>query len=187
MIKVFIACDISYRTIENEHFKICLKMNRFTLILSHRIKLNQLVTTNYENIRDHFKNELKKIDRIFISLNAWSNFQKVVYLNVMIYWMNFNFQYQKRFIDFVSLNVRHEKQKMLNFLLSIFEFYKITNKLLTILIDNAFNNVILKNLLNKTIKKINITWNLKQNFMNCLIYVCNLIAQNFINSIDIIR
>ena len=71
--------------------------------------------------------------------------------------MNFNFQYQKRFIDFVSLNVRHEKQKMLNFLLSIFEFYKITNKLLTILIDNAFNNVILKNLLNKTIKKINIT------------------------------
>ena len=69
--------------------------------------------------------------------------------------------------------------------MSILKFYKMTKKLLTITIDNAFNNRILKKLLNLTMIEMNIKWNIKQNFMNCLIYVWNLIAQSFINSIEI--
>ena len=70
--------------------------------------------------------------------------------------MNINFQYQKKFIDFVSLNVCHDEKKMLNFLLSILKFYEITKKLMTITIDNAFNNRIFKQLLNLTMIEINI-------------------------------
>ena len=71
--------------------------------------------------------------------------------------MNINFQYQERLIDFVSLDVCHDEKKMLNLLLSILKFYEITKKLMTITIDNAFNNRILKQLLNLTMIEMSIS------------------------------
>ena len=45
---------------------------------------------------------------------------------------------------------------MLNFLLLLLKFYEITKKLMTITIDNAFNNRIFKQLLNLTMIEMNI-------------------------------
>ena len=158
-------------------------MGRPTLVLPHRTKLDQLVTTDYEDIRDHLRSELKKAGRVSISLDAWSSPQKVAYLGVMVYWVNSNFQYQERLIGFVPLGARHGGQEMLDLLLPILEFYGITSKLLAVVTDNASNNATLKGLLDEAMKEMNITWSLEQNSMDCLAHVCNLVAQDFINSI----
>ena len=52
------------------------------------------------------------------------------------------------------------------------------------IIDNASNNKILKNELNKVLNRRKYIWNKMQNFISCLTHILNLIVQDFIAALS---
>ena len=52
-----------------------------------------MIFSKYDEIQAKIKQDLKESRQISIALNAWFSSQKVVYLRVLIYWMNVTFQY----------------------------------------------------------------------------------------------
>ena len=130
-------------------------MIRSNLILIHRIKLQNMIFSNYENICTQIKVDLKYIRRDFIALNEWENSQKISYLKILIYWINNNFQHREHFIEFTSINIQHIEIHLMIELMKILNFYEIREKLFDVVIDNVDNNKILKNKLKKNDKS---TW-----------------------------
>jgi len=68
--KIFVALNLSFRTIKNEHFRQLLQMLRLDLILVHRTKLSFMIFLEYDDIRIKIKQDLKELRRVFIALDA---------------------------------------------------------------------------------------------------------------------
>ena len=107
-----------------------------------------------------------------ITLNEWKNSQKIIFLKILIYWVDNKFQYQEKLIEFQFLNADHDDQAYNQYFLQLCEFYNIKKKLFEIVIDNASNNEIMKKNLKKTLN--NRTWDWSQNAISCLIHIINL-------------
>ncbi len=69
-----------------------------------------------------------------------------MYLKVLIYWIDVKFQFHEHFIEFTSFNIDHQ---LMMKLMKILKNYVIKNKLFKIIINNASNNSILKDELEK--------------------------------------
>ena len=68
--------------------------------------------------------------------------------------------------------------------MKILKNYVIKNKLFEIVINNASNNSILKEKLEKIISCCEFQWDKTQNFINCLIHIINLMTQDFIQALE---
>ena len=68
--------------------------------------------------------------------------------------------------------------------MKILKNYAIKNKLFEVVIDNASNNSILKEKLEKIISHHEFQWNKTQNFINCLTHIINLVTQDFIQALE---
>ena len=130
--------------IDNEQFRQCLQMLRSKLTLMHRIKLTDMIFSEYDDVCAKIKNDLKDVRQIFIALNAWFSFQKVAYLKVLMYWVDVIFQHREHLIDFTSLQLEHTDRHLMQELFKILNTYNIKNKLLDVVINNASNNDTLK-------------------------------------------
>ena len=69
-------------------------------------------------------------------------------------------------------------------LFKILNIYNIKDKLFDVVINNASNNDILKEKLEKTLNRRNISWDRAQNSISCITYIINLVTQEFIKSIE---
>ena len=69
-------------------------------------------------------------------------------------------------------------------LIKILKNYAIKNKLFKIVINNASNNSILKEKLEKIMNHHEFQWNKTQNFINCLTHIINLMTQDFIQALE---
>ncbi len=143
-----------------------------------------MILSHYKKICDKIRLNLTELRRVFIALNAWSSSQKVVYLRVLIYWVNVKFQFHEHFIEFMSLNIEHIERQLMMKLMKILKNYAIKNKLFKIVINNASNNSILKEKLEKIMSRREFQWNRTQNFINCLTHIINLVTQDFIQALE---
>ena len=115
-----------------------------------------------------------------IILNEWTNLQKIIFLEVLVYWVDSKFKYQEKLIEFQSLDVDHDDRTYNQHFLQLCKFYDIKKKLFEIVINNVNNNEIMKEKLEKTLN--NRTWNWNQNAIFCFIHIINWIIQNFIKN-----
>ncbi len=143
-----------------------------------------MILSHYKNICDQIRMNLKKSQYIFIALNVWSSFQRVAYLKVLIYWIDVKFQFYEHFIKFTSFDIEHINHQLMMKLMKILKNYAIKNKLFEVVINNASNNSILKEKLEKIMNHHEFQWNRTQNFINCLIYIINLVTQDFIQAFE---
>ncbi len=157
MCKIFIALNLSFWIIKNEHFQQLLQMLRSEIIFVHCTKLLSInfLEIWWNSCKD--KARFKESRQIFITLNAWFNSQKVTYLKVLIYWMNATFQYHEHFIEFTSLQVEHTDHHLMQELFKILNTYNIKNKLFNVVINNASNNDILKKKLERMLSQRDIS------------------------------
>jgi len=182
--KIFVALNLSFQIIENEHFQQLLQMLRSEITLVHRTKLSSMIFLKYDEIHAKIKQDLKELRQIFIMLNAWSSFQKVAYLRVLIYWMNATFQYHEHFIEFTSLQVEHTDYHLMQKLFKILNIYNIKNKFFDVVIDNASNNDTLKKKFERVLSWRDILWDKAQNLISCMTHIINLMTQEFIKVIE---
>ncbi len=108
-----------------------------------------MILSHYKKICDKIKLNLTESQHVFIALNAWFNSQRVTYLKVLIYWIDVKFQFREHFIEFTSFNIEHIDHQLMMKLMKILKNYAIKNKLFEIIINNASNNSILKEKLEK--------------------------------------
>ncbi len=143
-----------------------------------------MIFLKYDEIQAKIKQDLKESRQISIALNAWSSSQKVVYLKVLIYWMNATFQYREHFIEFTSFQVEHTDHHLMQELFKILNTYDIKNKLFDVVINNASNNDTLKKKLERAFNWCDISWNKAQNSISCMTHIINLMTQEFIRAIE---
>ncbi len=135
-----------------------------------------MILSHYKKICDKIRLNFTKLQYIFIALNAWFSSQRVAYLKVLIYWINVKFQFREHFIKFMSFDIEYINHQLMMKLMKILKNYVIKNKLFEIIINNASNNSILKEKLEKIISNCKFWWNRIQNFINYLIYIINLMT-----------
>ncbi len=109
-----------------------------------------MILSHYKKIYNQIRMNLKESQRVFIALNMWFNSQRVAYLKVLIYWVNVEFQFREHFIEFTSLDIEHINHQLMMKLMKILKNYTIKNKLFKIVTDNASNNSILKEKLERS-------------------------------------
>ncbi len=151
-------------------------MLRSDLQIVHCIKMTTMILSHYKNIYNQIRMNLKESQHVFIALNVWSSSQRVMYLRVLIYWVNVKFQFYEHLIEFTSLNIEHINCQLIMKLMKILKNYAIKNKLFKIVINNVSNNSILKEKLEKIMSHCKFQWDRIQNFINCLIHIINLVT-----------
>ncbi len=144
-----------------------------------------IILSHYKKICDKIRSNLKESQRVSIALNAWSSSQRVAYLEVLIYWIDIEFQFREHFIEFTSLDIEHIDRQLMIELMKILKNYAIKNKLFEIVINNASNNSILKEKLENIMSRREFRWNRTQNFINCLTHIINLVTQDFIQALEL--
>ena len=159
-------------------------MLRSDLQIAHCIKMIIMIFSYYKKICDKIRLNLTESQRVSIALNAWSSSQRVAYLRMLIYWVDVKFQFREHFIEFTSFNIEHIERQLIMKLMKILKNYVIKNKLFEIVINNASNNSILKEKLEKIISCCEFQWDKTQNFINCLIHIINLVTQDFIQALE---
>ncbi len=159
-------------------------MLRSDLQIAHCTKMTIMILSHYKKICNKIRLNLTESWRVFIALNAWSSSQRVAYLRVLIYWVDVKFQFREHFIEFTSLNIEHIDCQLMMKLMKILKNYVIKNKLFKIVIDNASNNSILKEKLEKIMSRRKFQWDRTQNFINCLTHIINLVTQDFIQALE---
>jgi hypothetical protein len=123
--------------------------------------------------------------KIFIVLNMWISFNHFVFFDVTIYFMNCEFRFRKMFIIFKFLFEQHTNEKLTKAIMNILQIYKFNRKLMTIIVDNALNNVTLRKHLFKKLIKINVKWNSKIEIIICMTYVLQLLITAFLIALRI--
>ncbi len=154
------------------------------LQIAHCTKMIIMILSHYKKICDKIRSNLTESQHVFIALNAWFSSQRVAYLRVLIYWVDVKFQFREHFIEFTSLNIEHIDCQLMMKLMKILKNYVIKNKLFKIVINNASNNNILKEKLEKIMSCRKFQWNRTQNFINCLTHIINLMIQDFIQALE---
>ncbi len=101
---------------------------------------------------------------------------------MLIYWIDVKFQFREHFIEFTSFDIEHTERQLMMKLMKIVKNYAIKDKLFKIVINNASNNSILKEKLEKIMSCREFQWDRTQNFINCLIHIINLMIQDFIQA-----
>ena len=143
-----------------------------------------MILSHYKKICDKIRLNLTESRRVSIALNAWSSSQRVAYLKVLIYWINVEFQCREHLIEFTSFNIEHIERQLIMKLMKILKNYVIKNKLFEIVINNASNNSILKEKLEKIMSHHEFWWDRTQNFINYLTHIINLMTQDFIQALE---
>ncbi len=128
-------------------------MLRSDLQIAHCTKMIIMILSHYKQICDKIRLNLTESRRVFITLNAWSSFQRVAYLRVLIYWVDVEFQFREHLIEFTSLDIEHIDHQLMIKLMKILKNYAIKNKLFKIFVNNASNNSILKEKLEKIMSR----------------------------------
>ncbi len=144
-----------------------------------------MIFSYYKKICDKIRLNFTKSWHVFITLNALFSSQRVTYLKVLIYWVNVKFQFHEHFIEFTSFNIKHIKCQLMMKLMKILKNYAIKNKLFEVVINNASNNSILKEKLEKIMNYCKFWWDRTQNFINYLTYIINLMIQDFIQALEL--
>ncbi len=160
-------------------------MLRSYLQIAHCTKMTIMILSYYKKICDKIRLNLTESRRVSIALNAWSSSQRVAYLRVLIYWVDVKFQFHEHFIEFTSLDIEYTERQLMMKLMKILKNYAIKNKLFKIVINNASNNSILKEKLEKIMSRREFRWNRTQNFINYLTHIINLVTQDFIQALDL--
>ncbi len=181
--KIFVDLNLFFWIIDNEQFQKLLQMLCSDLQIMHCTKMTIMILSHYKKIFDKIRLNLTESWRVFIALNTWFSSQRVMYLKVLIYWINIKFQFHEHFIEFTSFNIEHIERQLMMKLMKILKNYAIKNKLFKVVINNASNNSILKEKLEKIMNYCKFQWDRTQNFINCLTYIINLVTQDFIQTL----
>jgi hypothetical protein len=185
LLKFVLDVNLSFRTIENSFFKKCVKYLKRDVEIFERTFFEEMMKKRVNQIKDDLFQNLKTNIKIFIVLNVWISFNHHVFFDVTIYFINCEFRFREMFIIFKSFFKQHTNEKLTEAIINILQIYKFNRKLMTIIVDNASNNVTLRKHLFEKLTKMNVKWDSEIETINCMIHVLQLFVTGFLIALRI--
>ena len=129
----------------------------------------------------------ESIFKIFLTVDDWNNSNHLAFLEINCYYIDQNWQYQKKLLEFEFIFSSHTDQKLAEIVESILIKHKLKTHLLAVITNNVDNNDMmqteLKNMLNWF---HDIIWNKKVDIISCLTHIIQFIEKMLITSLKIV-
>jgi hypothetical protein len=177
--------NMSFKSIEHSKFIRLMNMFRFFTNILKRTFFEDQIRKKYQIIQCRFLQNLKSNIKINIALNNWTSSNNIVFMNITNYFINKNWKYREVLLIFQSLSDAHTSETMIKIVVNILKKYKLKNRLLAIIIDNASNNEKMRKKMKKILKKIDIEWDHEKNHVFCIAHVIQLAVNKFLESMKI--
>ncbi len=177
--------NMSFKSIEHSKFIRLMNMFRFFTNILKRTFFEDQIRKKYQIIQCRFLQNLKSNIKINIALNNWTSSNNIVFMNITNYFINKNWKYREVLLIFQSLSDAHTSETMIKIVVNILKKYKLKNRLLAIIIDNASNNEKMRKKMKKILKKIDIEWDHEKNHVFCIAHVIQLAVNELLESMKI--
>jgi hypothetical protein len=177
--------NMSFKSIE--HSKFIRLMNMFKLFTNilKRTFFEDQIRKKYQIIQSRFLQNLKSYIKINIALNNWTSSNNIIFMNVTNYFIDKNWKYREMLLTFQSLSDAHMNEIMIRIVVNILKKYKLKNRLLAVIIDNASNNEKMRKKMKKILRKIDIEWDHEKNHVFCIAHIIQLAVNEFLQSMKI--
>jgi hypothetical protein len=174
LLKFVLNVNLSFKAIESLFFKNFVNYLRRDVDIFERIFFDEMMRKRANQMKDDIFQNLEVETKIFIALNVWISFNHLTFLDVIAYFVDCEFRFRKIFIAFKSFSEQHTKKKLTKTIMNILQDYKFTRKLMTITVDNTFNNATLRKHLFEKLTKMNVDWDSETDIINCMTHVLQL-------------
>ncbi len=162
-----------------------MNMFKFFINIFKRTFFENQVRKKYQIIQSRLLQNLKSHIKISIILNNWTSSNNIVFMNVTNFFINKDWKYREVFLAFQSLSDAHTNETMIKIVVNILKKYKLKNRLLAIIIDNASNNEKMKKEMKKILKELDIEWDHEKNHVSCIASVIQLAVNEFLESMKV--
>ncbi|XP_065658705.1 uncharacterized protein LOC136083232 [Hydra vulgaris] len=167
-----IACCLPFLLVESSAFK------EFVLCLNPkykvpcRKKLRSLLTDLYREKVELLKSKLLSIKVLSITTDGWTSCQNYSYISATAHFISDKTNFISFCLGFAYLNGRHDADNLKEALLKIVEKFKVDDKIMSIVSDNASN---VRNCLNS----LKVCLNIQP--IRCMGHVLQLVVKNVID------
>ena len=128
----------------------------------------------------------KSIIKIFLAVDDWNSSNHLAFFEINCYYIDWNWQYQKKLLKFESVSNFHTDQKLAEIVENVLIKHKLKTHLLVVTTDNADNNdmmwIKLKNVLNWL---YDVIWDKKVDIISCLTHIIQFIKKTLITLLKI--
>jgi hypothetical protein len=156
LLKFVLNVNFSFKAIESSFFKNFVNYLKRNVDILERIFFDEMMRKRANQMKDDIFQNFEVETKIFIALNVKISFNHLTFFDVIVYFVDCEFRFRKILITFKSLSEQHTKKKLTETIMNILQNYKFTRRLMTITVDNAFNNVTLRKHLFEKLTKINV-------------------------------
>ena len=111
--------------------------------LSDWMKFCNLLNQMYDAILKNLITDQKSSIKISFAVNNWNNSNKLSFLDMNCYYINKNWKYQERFVEFELLFDNYNDQNLKKIMKRIILKQNLKTHFLIIIIDNVDNNNIM--------------------------------------------
>jgi hypothetical protein len=116
-------------------------LNSYVKLSSSSIIKNHIMK-RVENIESNLFEHLFHLTKVFFTLNCWSASNRQFYLFIIVFFIDKNWKYHEIVIEFEYMNKKHTNENLVEMIENILKKHKIEARILIIIIDSAFNNII---------------------------------------------
>ena len=129
----------------------------------------------------------KLIIKIFLAVDDWNNSNHLAFFRINCYYIDWNWQYQKKLLEFESVFSSHIDQKLAEIVESILIKYKLKIHFFTVTTDNADNNDMMWTELKDVLNQLHdVIWNKKVDIISCFTHIIQFIEKTLIISLKIV-
>ena len=131
LLQIFISFNLFFYTIENWFFQTLIHMLNSESVtqLSDWIKFYNLLNQMYDVILKNLITDQESFIKISFAVNDWSSSNKLLFLDMNCYYINKNWKYQEKLIEFKLLFNNYNNQNLKKIVKRII-FKKIWNLIL---------------------------------------------------------
>lgn len=185
LLKVLVACNWSFRTLERPRFQRFVKFLRPDAEVPSRSGFASLFKTHFTNIQSNLLSTLGQHTKVSIALDGWSSNNHLSFLAIKAYYITDDWQAEERLLDMRPLRGRHSGEQMAKEVLEVLSMHGLHKKLLAITADNASNNNTMRSTLEGLLANFGVTWDAAENTIPCLTHIINLVIQDILKNLKI--
>jgi hypothetical protein len=176
VLKFIVSSSCPFRVVENKEFKQLINALDGTYDLPNRKQVaGTLLNEEFQNQKHKTTNELIQAVAIALTLDLWTSCQQYPYLGVTAHFLDEFMKLCSRTLCVHHLPGSHTTDNIKNGLLEILNDWKIGNKVIAVLTDNASNVKNLSESLNKSNRRDTSVFDISQ--ISCCAHILNLIVE----------
>ena len=155
--------------------------------LSDWTKLHNLLNKKHEKTMNNLLINYESTIKIFLTVDNWNSSNHLAFFEINCYYIDQNWQYQKKLLEFKLVFDFHIDQKLAEIVESVLIKHKLKTHLLAVTTNNADNNDMMQTELKNVLNWLHdIIWNKKVDIISCLTHIIQFIEKMLITSLKIV-